>query len=158
MSIGKFKARPIHLPAAMKREVRTQFGALCWRRRKGKLKIALVTSRRSGRWVLPKGWPMDGATPADAAAREAWEEAGVEGRVVETCIGIYSYTKEMEDRADLPCVVAVFPVKARSVAKSWPEDSERVRRWVSPAKAADLVDDPELGQILRGFDPRAVGA
>ena len=53
---------------------------------------------------------MDGIPPPGAAQREAWEEAGVKGRMATACVGIYSYTKLLEDRdSDLPCVVAVFP-------------------------------------------------
>ncbi|MEO1542762.1 MAG: NUDIX domain-containing protein, partial [Pseudomonadota bacterium] len=80
MSVTEITQQPLTLGSGCKRDVRTQFGALCWRMHKGKLKVALVTSRRSHRWILPKGWPVDGATPAQAAAREAYEEAGLEGK------------------------------------------------------------------------------
>ena len=59
-----------------------QTGALPWRRAKGdQLEILLVTGRLSGRWIVPKGWPMRGKTMAKAAAQEAYEEAGVRGKV-----------------------------------------------------------------------------
>ncbi|NNF70832.1 MAG: NUDIX hydrolase, partial [Rhodobacteraceae bacterium] len=115
--------------------------------------VALVTSRRTRRWVLPKGWPMDGATPSEAAAREAYEEAGLEGRTVDVCLGIYSYTKALEDEGDVPCVVAIFPLKVKRVLRDWPEAKQRKRKWFSTKKAATLVDMPELKRILREFDP-----
>ena len=59
-------------------DARTQYGALCWRMHRGKVEVLLITSRDTGRWVIPKGWPIDGLAPAQTAAREAWEEAGVE--------------------------------------------------------------------------------
>ena len=61
-------------------EPRRQVGALPFRLgRDGKPKILLVTSRESRRWVIPKGWPMKGRKPFQAAAREAYEEAGLRG-------------------------------------------------------------------------------
>ncbi|MEN9850080.1 MAG: hypothetical protein RL128_243, partial [Pseudomonadota bacterium] len=62
---------------------RTQYGALCWRMHRGKVEVLLITSRDTGRWVIPKGWPIDGLAPAQTAAREAWEEAGVEGDIAD---------------------------------------------------------------------------
>ena len=152
MNISKLKQRPMQLSSSGKREVRTQFGALCWRVQKGELQVLLVSSRRSGRWILPKGWPMHGQTPADAAATEAWEEGGVRGKVTPVCVGIYSYHK-VQRSGSLPCVVAVFPLKVTREAAKWPEGNERRRRWVSRKKAANLVDEPELQRMIKEFDP-----
>ena len=151
--MAKIKQRPIKLARDQKRDVRTQFGALCWRVHKDEVQVALVTSRRSRRWVLPKGWPQSGATPSEAAAREAYEEAGIEGKTVDVCLGIYSYTKAIEGGTDLPCVVAIFPLKVKRVLPKWPEAKDRKRKWFSTKKAATLVDSPELKRILREFDP-----
>jgi 8-oxo-dGTP pyrophosphatase MutT (NUDIX family) len=52
---------------------------LPWRIRKGEVQVCLVTSRGTGRWILPKGWPEKDLSHAEAAAREAWEEAGLKG-------------------------------------------------------------------------------
>ncbi|KAF0677014.1 NUDIX hydrolase [Profundibacterium mesophilum] len=153
MTISQLKTRPMRLASARKRDVRTQFGALCWRIRKDKVQVLLVTSRGTGRWVVPKGWPMDGETPADTAAIEAWEEAGVEGAVRDSCLGIFTYLKVM-DGDDLPCVVAVFPIKVTKSHDTWPESKQRRRRWTSPKKAARLVAEPELARLLLDFDPR----
>ena len=66
---------------------RTQYGALCWRMHRGKVEVLLITSRDTGRWVIPKGWPIAGLAPAETAAREAWEEAGVEGDIADDGLG-----------------------------------------------------------------------
>lgn len=134
--------------------VRTQFGTLCWRIRKDKVEVLLIQTRRSRRWIIPKGWPMEGTTPADAAATEAYEEAGVLGKVTPVCVGLFSYTKYPRSGDDpLPCMVAVFPMKAKKVLDDYPEKGQRKRKWVSPARAAEMVDEPELSQILRYFEP-----
>jgi len=157
MTLAKIKQRPIRMAPERKRDVRTQFGAICWRINKDKIQILLVSSRRTGRWVLPKGWPMDGETPAGAAMTEAWEEAGVDGKVSPICLGIYSYTKAFDGSDNLPCVVAVFPVKVRRLSSDWPEEGERRRKWFSLKKAAKEVGEPELRRILLDFDPRKLG-
>ncbi len=154
MSISSPKQRPMRLRDRGKRDVRTQFGALCWRRQGNEVQILMVTSRRRKRWIIPKGWPKNGATPADAAACEAWEEAGVEGKVKPVCLGIFSYSKEIDEREPLPCVVAVFPLRVKKMRGSFPEKGQRRRKWMSLKKAAELADDRELSAIIAGFDPK----
>ena len=153
MSLAKIKQKALDLSDHSKRDVRTQFGALCWRRSAGKVQVLLVTSRRSKRWILPKGWPVDGATPAKTAGTEAFEEAGAVGKVKPVCLGIFSYDKELQGDEKLPCIVAIFPMKVDELAKAWPEKNQRQRKWFSRKKAASMVDEPELAAIIKGFDP-----
>jgi len=145
---------PLRIGGASKRETRTQFGALCYREtKKAGLEILLLTSLDTGRWIIPKGWPMDGVTPAEAAAQEAWEEAGVRGKVNDLCVGLYSYSKWLDEDLSLPCIVAVFALKVSRIDDVYPEEGQRKRKWLSPKKAAQRVDEPELKDLLRGFDP-----
>ena len=148
--------KPIRLAGSGKRDVRTQFGALPWRVSDGRVEILLITSRDSGRWIIPKGWPMDGATPAESAATEAFEEAGVEGKLSHTVVGFYGYLKQLDDADDMPIVVAVFPIRVKKLFNDWPERGERKRQWFPAKKAATMVDEPELRQILKQFDPRTL--
>lgn len=132
----------------------SQYGALCFRRSpKGKVRVLLVTSRDTGRWVLPKGWPMRDRTGGECALTEAFEEAGVFGRLIDRCIGYYSYRKVLSSKSDVPCVVAVYPVAVLSLRDRFPESDERSRKWFLPAEAAEKVAEPELQEILRRFDP-----
>ena len=155
MTIAKSKKMTIDLSDATKRDVRTQFGALCWRKRADEVQVLLITSRRTRRWILPKGWPMHDEAPSDAARTEAWEEAGVTGKMGQFCIGIYSYAKEIEDSV-LPVVVAVFPLKVKDTATDWPEKKERRRKWFSLKQAASRVNEPELKALIRNFDPARI--
>jgi 8-oxo-dGTP pyrophosphatase MutT (NUDIX family) len=149
------KQRPLNLLGATKMGVRTQFGALCWRVRKDRIEVLLVHTRRRKRWIVPKGWPVEGQTPAQTAATEAYEEAGILGKVAPICIGLYSYTKYPRSNIDpLPCMVAVFPMKAEKILDTYPEKGQRKRKWVSTKRAAEMTREPELAQILRHFDPR----
>ncbi len=152
VTLARIRQRPIRVGDADKRELRSQFGALCYRLRAGKVEFLLITSRGAGRWIIPKGWPMDGETPAGAAATEALEEAGAQGKVGEQVLGFYSYFKTHKGD-DLPCVVAVFPLKVKKLLKDYPEKSQRKRRWVSRKEALSLVDEPELRRLIKDFQP-----
>lgn len=159
MSLIGLKQAPLKTASFAKRELRTQFGALCYRHRKDETQVLLITSRASKRWIIPKGWPLDGETPAQSAATEAFEEAGVSGKSFNLCLGIYSYTKIMdEDQDDLPCAVSVFPLRVKKLLDEYPERNLRRRRWFSLKKAAGLVREPELRKIIKHFDAKLLDA
>ncbi len=153
----KLKQQPIKLPPAGKREVRMQFGALCYRVRRDKIQILVIKTRSGKNWIIPKGWPVDQATPAEAAAKEAFEEAGVVGKITANCLGIFSNTKEL-DGQDLPCMVAVFGLKVKRIHAIYPERGQRKRKWLSRKKAAAIVDNLELSQLIKGFNPNTAKA
>lgn len=152
----KRRQLPLKLREGGKTDVRTQFAALCYRIKNDQLEVCMVTSRRSKRWILPKGWPMHKQTPAQAAATEAWEEAGVKGQAIDHCLGAYSYVKPLSDNPT-PVVVMVYPVAVDDVAKKWPEHKERKRKWVPLRKAAKKLQEPELRRIVATFDPARLG-
>lgn len=156
MTLQKVKQEPINLQSAAKSDVRTQFAALCFRVVKDKTQVLLITSRGTGRWIIPRGWPMDNKTPSEAALTEAWEEAGVKGTPYQIPLGLYSYTRVIGDETDVPCVAMVYPVKVKSLAKTFPEVGERKRKWMSPKKAAQRVTEPELANIISTFDPSSL--
>jgi 8-oxo-dGTP pyrophosphatase MutT (NUDIX family) len=130
-----------------------QFGALCWRRHGKGHEVLLITSRDTGRWVIPKGWPMREMTPPEAAAREAWEEAGVQGTTTTRGLGFFAYRKGLAPDRALPCVVEVFALKVDRLADSYPEKGQRRRKWFRPEKAAKKVDEPDLRQLILAFVP-----
>jgi 8-oxo-dGTP pyrophosphatase MutT (NUDIX family) len=129
-----------------------QVAALVWRDNNGKLEVLVITSRGTGRWILPKGWPQVGKTLSQTALREAFEEAGVRGAVSVRPIGSYNYEKtDLPPEADCAFTVDVFPVHFSHQEKDYPECGERQGEWVTPDEAAKRVDEPELKAILRGF-------
>ncbi len=137
-----------------KAEPRTQFAALCYRYDKqDRIRVLLITGRRTGRWKLPQGWPEEGLTPAETAMKEAYEEAGVRGSCHDECIGHFVYSKSLRRKVTLPCIVAVFPIRINGIAKTYPETGERKLVWLSPKKAAKKVAEPSLKLILKRFDP-----
>jgi 8-oxo-dGTP pyrophosphatase MutT (NUDIX family) len=132
---------------------RLQVGALCWRRSPRGLRILLITSRDTGRWVIPKGWPMRNRSEPEAAAREAFEEAGLRGEIAERAIGVYTYRKMLGRGRWVPCVVRVYGLEVREMKKLYPETGQRRVKWFAPEKAARRVSEPDLTALIRGFDP-----
>ena len=134
----------------VKRPHGRQVAALCTRKGKKGKEVLLVTSRRKGRWIVPKGWPMEGKSFPETALEEAWEEAGVrKGRIKGDMLGTYSYKKEQKNGTILPCVVDVYSVKVDELKDEFPESDKRTRRWVTQREAVDLVSEPELKEIIR---------
>ncbi len=132
--------------------LRVQYAALPFRRRAGAgTEVMLVTSRRTKRWIIPKGWPMGRKAPHIAAAREALEEAGVVGRIGTRPIGSYFYQKRLKQGEIVACEVLVFPLEVRRQQRDWPEKGKRLTRWLSPEIAATVVQDGVLGDIIRDF-------
>ena len=136
------------------KRIRQQVGALPYRTiDKGKVELLLITSRDTGRWLIPKGWPMTGVKDYDAAAQEAWEEAGVVGPVRRKPIGSYRYDKLLPKKS-IACRVTVYPLLVEIFDYAWPEYGERKRSWFSPDEAASLVLEKGLAKILSAFRPK----
>ena len=132
-------------------DTRTQYGALCWRMHRGKVEVLLVTSRDTGRWIIPKGWPIEGLDAASTAAREAWEEAGVQGAVLPDGLGVFGYAKMLSPKKSVPCSVQVFGLRVTQLKDKFPERKERRRKWFGVEKAARKVAEPELRALLLGL-------
>jgi len=106
--------------------------------------VLLITSRTRRRWILPKGVVEPDLTPAVSAANEAFEEAGVAGRLMEPSLGSFTYAKWQG-----LCTVEVFALAVDEVRDDWPERADRTRRWLPLADAAALADDPGAGNLIR---------
>ena len=97
---------------------RVQYAALPFRRKtNSRTQVMLVTSRETGRWIIPKGWPKKRKAPHASAALEALEEAGVVGEVGRDPIGSYSYKKRLKSGTVVACDVHVFPIGSEATAK-----------------------------------------
>ena len=150
-------AKPIQLPLSIetkqKRNARSQFGALCYRITDGKTQVLLITSRRSKRWILPKGWPENGMTPGESAENEAMEEAGVTGKINERPLGVYCYEKTLKNGENYPCIVTIYAMEVKKTWADYQEKSERRRKWFSQKGAAKRVLEPDLALLIKSFNP-----
>lgn len=139
------KAKPIDQIAAL---------PLRWDKT-GKLRVLMVTSRDRGRWVMPKGWQMDGKKPWRAAEIEALEEAGAVGFVSDDPIAHYHYDKRLDDGSTVLCRVFLYPMIVEKLKRRWKESKQRKRHWFSPKKASRLVEEEELSILLNDLSSKS---
>ena len=140
--------------------LRLQYGALPYRFTPTEaLEILLVTTRRSKRWIIPKGWPIKGLRPAKSAAREAFEEAGVRGKIGAKSVGLFNYDKLLDEEGiQFNCEVKVFPLLVKRQSENWPEIEQRLVQWVEPDKAVSMIKEPELKKLIATFAKRVAAA
>ncbi|MGN8115711.1 NUDIX hydrolase [Labrys sp. 22185] len=127
-----------------------QVAALPFRRRKGGgIEVLVLTSRQTRRFIIPKGW-AEGPKTWKWAEREALEEAGILGKIKRKPIGQYRYWKRFKSHFGM-VEVDVYPLKVENELESWPEETQRLRKWLSPEDAALLIDEPQLVALIRKF-------
>ncbi len=143
--------RKVEQKARSRPGLRQQYAALPVRvDAEGHVQVLLLTSRGTRRWIIPKGWPMAKLSPAAAAAREAYEEAGITGTIRdEAPIGRYRYVKWIDRGRKTEIEVEVFLLHVTRQLDRWPEQAERGTRWCDPEEAAGMVEEPELAALLR---------
>ena len=130
-----------------------QFAALPYLVSADGLRILLITSRETRRWVIPKGWPIRGSAGYEVAEKEAVEEAGVEGLIARKPTGVFHYSKRLHFFSSVNCEVEVYPLRVDRQKLRWRERAQRQLVWVSPEEAAARVQEEELAQLLQGFSP-----
>ncbi len=129
----------------------SQYAALPWRWVEGRLEILLITTLTSKRWVVPKGWPIDGCTPNECAALEAFEEAGVVGTTASKPVGSFDYRKRRKTGDEIACHVDVFELEVERQRRAWPEKAIRQTCWCSVEEAMARVSDPGLKRLIARF-------
>jgi len=117
----------------------------------GQVEVMLITSRETRRWVIPKGNCIEGLKPHEAAAEEAFEEAGLTGIGCPTALGSFEYDKRLSRGGLRPTRVQVFPIAVIRQAKVWPELGERECRWFGISDAVAAVEEPELKAMISEF-------
>ncbi|MDB9537474.1 NUDIX hydrolase [Dolichospermum planctonicum CS-1226] len=125
-------------------KVLQQSGVIPYRIIQGKVEILLITTRKRQGWVIPKGGLCKGMSPHESAAKEAWEEAGVLGRVTTEKLGNYKYRK----RGNI-YRVNLFLLPVEEVLEDWPEATARERKWLEVNQAAELVKENSLKRIIQ---------
>jgi 8-oxo-dGTP pyrophosphatase MutT (NUDIX family) len=114
----------------------------------GGLDVFLVTSRGSGRWIIPKGNPIKGLSSADVAAQEALEEAGLVGRVLPRCIGSFAFERLRRDSGK-PWLIDVYPLFVEKQVRKWDEKSQRTVLRCDVTSALSLVCSQSLAALIQ---------
>ena len=154
ISVKKFISRAqADYSGGLTREERTerpiQTGALPWRMGpKKRIEVLLVTGRRSRRWTIPKGWPMSGKSLAEAAAVEAFEEAGVKGKIDPEPLGSFDHTKQRVPFGSVDVTILVHSMNVEQELPKWPEIGQRRRKWFSVEEAAEKVESEQLRSLI----------
>jgi 8-oxo-dGTP pyrophosphatase MutT (NUDIX family) len=139
----------------VQRPPRQQYAALCYRTKKNsEIEVLVATSRDTGRWVIPKGWPMENKKSHQVAEQEAFEEVGVKGKAEKASFGVYHYDKGLDNGLKVPVRVQVHVLKVEDCVKNFKEKGARTIEWVSCQEAAARVNEPELKILLLQFADR----
>ncbi len=125
-----------------------QAGAIPFQHRKGVLYVLLITSRGSGRWVIPKGGIEPGFTARQAAAQEALEEAGIKGELDAKPLGFFTYAKRLKSGISKPASVEVYALRVQKQLKKWPERAERQFEWMTIEAAMAAVQEAGVARLL----------
>jgi 8-oxo-dGTP pyrophosphatase MutT (NUDIX family) len=136
--------------------VTRQFGAIPYTIANGRAVFLIVTSRRTGRWIFPKGGAIEGMTPWEVAAHEAYEEAGIEGEVETTPIGTYRDVKSVGMRRT-SIEVVLYPLRLVRQLETWPEQRDRHRYWAILPEARRLLANTRLSELAVALDRRIAG-
>lgn len=116
----------------------------------GSVDVYLVTSRGSGRWIIPKGNPIRGLAPHDVAAREAREEAGLVGPVLPQLIGRFEFQR-VRGVVGETCLIDVYPMHVERQLKNFPEKRERTVRLCNLDTALAIVSSPVLAELIEHY-------
>ncbi|NHQ60540.1 NUDIX hydrolase [Chlorobium sp. BLA1] len=109
-------------------------------------RVVLITAKKSDRWIIPKGHVQKGLSPADSAAKEAFEEAGLIGVVHQQQAGQFGYRKFGKHFS-----VEVYPLYINTMLEEWDEMHDRQRKLVTPAEAIEMVWHDDLRRIISDF-------
>jgi 8-oxo-dGTP pyrophosphatase MutT (NUDIX family) len=122
-----------------------QSGALPYSVIDGRVVFLLITSRRTGRWIFPKGDIEPGMTPWESAAVEAMEEAGVSGEVAKDPIGSYRSSASADGSSLID--VDLYPLRVETQLDVWKEMDQRLRHWAVLPEARRLLNDRALSRL-----------
>jgi 8-oxo-dGTP pyrophosphatase MutT (NUDIX family) len=127
-----------------------QYAALPFRKHQNRLEVLLITTRTKRRWSVPKGWPIERETPHGTAAIEAFEEAGLIGKIAAVEVGRFKHRRQSK-KQDVKCDVRIFPLQVLTEEADWPEKGQRRRLWVSHRAAARLVHKTGLKKAIQSL-------
>lgn len=127
---------------------RLQIAALCYRQGEKEPEVLLVSTRDSGRLILPKGWPEKDKPAFETALIEVYEEAGVIGKADPRPMGSFRSFKGLADGLRIRTKVLVFKVRFEKQLKDFPEAGQRERVWLPLSEAIEAAYEPSLKRFL----------
>lgn len=128
---------------------RLQIAALCFRPGDNEPEILLVSTRDTGRLILPKGWPEKNRPAFETASTEAYEEAGVIGKADPRPMGSFRSYKGLSNGLKIRTKVLVFRIAFEKQLSKFPELGQRECIWLPFSEALEAVDEAALKRFLR---------
>lgn len=122
-----------------------QSAVIPFRKSGEKLEILLVTTRKKRKWIIPKGIVEESLSSRQSAAKEAFEEAGIEGELLPNKIGKYTYKKWGGI-----CKVKVYALRVVTILDFWEEDF-RERKWIDILDVEEYIENIKLLEIIKSF-------
>lgn len=123
-----------------------QSGIIPFRRQGDHIEILLITNKKKDKWGIPKGLVEERLSASESAQKEAFEEAGIYGKIYKPSLGKYSIRKW-----DGKCRIKVFAMEVTQILDRWPEDILRRRQWYSVEEAAGMVKNNKLKTMIQGL-------
>ena len=128
-----------------------QVAAIPFKYEPDSLKVLLLTTRKTGKWIVPKGWPIEGLNFSQSAEQEALEEAGVKGLISKDPIGDFIYHKKIGPRRKVTCTVVTYGLHVTDQMSEWIEKGQREILWCSLLGAAKKVKNTGLRDIFQNI-------
>ena len=123
-----------------------QSGIIPFRRKDDHIEVLLITNKKKDKWSIPKGLVEEGLSASESAQKEAFEEAGIYGKIYKPSLGKYSIRKW-----DGKCRIKVFAMEVTQILDKWPEEILRRRQWYSVEEASALVRNKKLKAMILGL-------
>jgi 8-oxo-dGTP pyrophosphatase MutT (NUDIX family) len=146
-------------PRLAKLALPLQVAAVCYRRRGAAIEFLLVRTNGRGKWTFPKGATESGLSHAQAAEREALEEAGASGVIEPRHFHLYLHSKGVFWQ---PGGVQEFMIKAflmEVLQTSEAHEEDRDPTWFSADEARRILGkgrEVKYASELRAVIDRAV--
>ena len=120
-----------------------QSGVIPFRRNEGNIEILLITNKKKDKWGIPKGIVESTLSASESAQKEAFEEAGIYGKVCKPSLGKYSKKKW-----DGKCIIKVFAMEVTQILVNYPESMLRKREWYAVKDAAEMIKNKKLKAMI----------
>ena len=124
-----------------------KIGAIPFDIKNDRIALLFVTSQGRGRWILPKGKLKKGESHKQACKREAFEEAGVKGFLIDDAPLTNLITKSTKD-GTIDVAVTYYPLYVEEQFEEWPENGKRQRHWALLEDATSVTDRQDFLAVI----------
>ncbi len=107
----------------------------------------ILSAGQERQWIIPQGEIEPWQTPIEAGTNEAWEEAGIKGKIEKKPLTSFSYKNQC-----IKYIVLYYPLEVKEELRDWPEKMERSRIWINISKAKIKIRNEKLREVFKIFE------